>query len=305
MPETGPVTKAQLVDDFRNMGIVKGDMLNLKISLKSIGKVEGGADTVIDSLLEVVGDEGTLVTDSFVDPYPAFLKFKYRNRISSDKSTSYAGAITNAIMKKPGVFRADHPIQRFAAVGGRAKELTESFDINSEPYSFGRTMAEMGAKNLRVGGMDKVVGVGTTHIPICELKLKQKIIKKGIYYIDKKDGRKKFFVMDWANGCPVGFNNLIHKFRKDGVILKEGKVGNAESMITSMMDTLVYERELIKNDPGAFLCDDPLCHFCSFAWKASKYTLFQACTAAIKRKNFKKLAMFLLIGLIGKRYPRN
>jgi len=303
MSENSTVTKEKLVQDFKGLGIVKGDMLNLKISLKSIGKVEGGADTVIDALLEVVGEEGTLVTDSFVDPYPAFLRFKYRNKISSGESTSYAGAITNAIMKKKNVFRADHPIQRFAAIGRRAEELTKSFNINSQPYSFGRTMAEMGAKNLRVGGKDKVVGVGTTHIPICELKLRQKIIKKGIYYIDK-DGKKKFFVMDWANGCPAGFNNLIDRFRADGVILKEGKVGGAESMITSMMDTLEYERKLIKKDPGAFLCSDPTCHFCSFAWKASKYTFCQACQAAVKQKKFKKLVIFLLIGLIGEKYPK-
>ena len=304
MPDAGVVTKEKLVSDFRKLGIVEGDMLNLKISLKSIGKVEGGADTVIEALLEVVGDEGTLVTDSFVDPYPAFLRFKYKNRISSGESTSYAGAITNAIMKKKDVYRADHPIQRFAAIGKRAKELTESFTKDSEPYSFARTMAEMGAKNLRVGGKDKVVGVGTTHVAICELKLKQKIIKKGIYYKDK-DGQIKFFVMDWANGCPVGFNNLIDKFRENGKILAEGMVGNTESMITSMKDTLDFERELLKKDPGAFLCSDPTCHFCSFAWKASKYSFCQACRAAVKRKNFKKLAMFLLIGLIGKEYPED
>jgi len=295
-------TRDSLVDDFRKLGIEKGDILNLKISLKSIGLVEGGAETVIDALLEVVGDEGTLVTDSFVEPFPVFLSFMYKNKISSDDSLSYAGAITNAIMKKPDVFRASHPIQRFAAIGKYARELTENFTADSEPYGFLKQMANMGAKNIRVGGKDKVVGVGTTHIAICDLKLKQKRIGKGIFYIGS-DGKKKIFEADWANGCPVGFNNLIERFRSAGKIQSEGTVGNAECIVTSMKDTLDFEMELLKKDPGAFLCDDPTCHFCSFAWKASKYTFFQACMAAIKRKKFKKLAMFLLIGLIGKEYP--
>lgn len=303
MSENGLITKQQLVEDFKKMGIVKGDMLNLKISLKSIGKVEGGADTVIDALLEVVGEEGTLVADSFVEPFPAFLSFMYKNKVSSDDSLSYAGAITNAIMKKTGVFRASHPIQRFAAVGKRAKELTEGFTVDSEPYGFGTTMAEMGAKNLRVGGRNKVVGIGTTHMAICHHNLKQKRIGKAIYYIDKK-GNKKLYKANWANGCPVGFNGMLDRLKENGLILAEGKVGQAESILTSMKDTLAFEIELFKSEPGAFLCGDPTCHFCSFNWKASKYTFFQACIAAVKRKKFKKLLNFIAIQLFGREYPR-
>ena len=287
MESNSVITRTRLAEDLRKLGIQKGDILNLKISLKSIGNVEGGAETVIDALLDVVGDEGTLVTDSFVEPFPVFLSFLNKNKISSDDSLSYAGAITNAIMKKPGVCRASHPIQRFAAIGKQAKHLTESFTVESEPYGFLKEMALMGAKNIRIGGKDKVVGVGTTHIAICELKLKQRRIGKGIYYIDR-EGNKKLYKADWANGCPVGFNNLIDRFRADGKIFAEGKAGAAEYIITSMKDTLEYEMELLKKEPSAFLCDDPTCHFCSFTWKASKYSFCDACKAAVKRKKFKK-----------------
>jgi aminoglycoside 3-N-acetyltransferase len=303
MPEPLTVTKQQLIDDLKNMGIVKGDMLNLKISLKSIGKVEGGADTVIDALLEVVGGEGTLVTDSFVEPFPVFLSFMHKNKVSSDDSLSYAGAITNAIMKKPGVYRATHPIQRFAAVGKRAKELAEGFTVDSEPYGFGTTMAEMGAKNLRVGGKDKVVGIGTTHMAIGHHGFKQKKIGKAIYYIDK-NGKKRLYRANWANGCPVGFNGMLDRLKKNGLILAEGKVGHSEAILTSMKDTLAFEIELFKSEPGAFLCSDPTCHFCSFTWKASKYSFVQACMAAVKRKKIKKLLNLIGVKFFGGVYPK-
>jgi len=50
------ISKDKLVSDLKNLGVKKGDALNLKISLKSIGHVEGGPVTVIDALMEVVGE---------------------------------------------------------------------------------------------------------------------------------------------------------------------------------------------------------------------------------------------------------
>ncbi len=298
------ITREMIAEDLRNAGIVRGDILNLKISLKSIGKVEGGADTVIDALLDVVGEEGTLVADSFVEPFPVFLRFMYKNRISDDSSLSYAGAITNAITKRNDVFRATHPIQRFAAIGRYAKELTENFTAESEPYGFLKQMAQMEAKNIRIGGKDKVVGVGTTHVAICDLKLKQKKIAKGIYYKDSS-GKIKFFRAGWANGCPVGFNNLIDVFRENGKIFSEGKVGEAECIVTSMKDTLAFEMELLKKDPSVFLCSNPTCHFCSFTWKASKYTFFHAFRSALSKKKIKKIINLTAVYLLGQYFPKH
>ena len=56
----------ELVHDLKACGIPEGCLLHLKISLKAFGKVEGGADTVLQALLEVVGPQGTLVSYNFV-----------------------------------------------------------------------------------------------------------------------------------------------------------------------------------------------------------------------------------------------
>ena len=53
-------TLERLAEDFRRMGIKEGDALMVHSSLKSIGWVEGGADTVIDAILSVIGEEGVL-----------------------------------------------------------------------------------------------------------------------------------------------------------------------------------------------------------------------------------------------------
>ena len=57
------LTKQDLVRDLKHLGIGSGDLLNVKASIRSIGELDGGADTLIDALLEVVGSDGTIVTD--------------------------------------------------------------------------------------------------------------------------------------------------------------------------------------------------------------------------------------------------
>ena len=52
------VTQAQLLRDLAAMGLQQGDLLYVHSSLRALGFVEGGADTVIDALLEMVGPQG-------------------------------------------------------------------------------------------------------------------------------------------------------------------------------------------------------------------------------------------------------
>ena len=55
------VTKAIIKEGFVDLGIKKGDALFVHCSIKSFGFVCGGAQTIIESLMETVGEEGTLV----------------------------------------------------------------------------------------------------------------------------------------------------------------------------------------------------------------------------------------------------
>ena len=52
----------RLVADLRALGVREARPLLVHASLSHIGHVRGGAETVIDALLEVLGPDGTLVT---------------------------------------------------------------------------------------------------------------------------------------------------------------------------------------------------------------------------------------------------
>ena len=93
------MTKSDIVRDLRALGLRTGDAVLLHSSLSSIGRVEGGAGTVVDAFLEVLGDTGTLAV-------PAFGKL---------------GVIAEAVKTHPRVVRSVHPMAAVAAIGASAE----------------------------------------------------------------------------------------------------------------------------------------------------------------------------------------
>ena len=264
-----PITKDHLVTDLRNLGVRPGDLLHLKISLKSIGFVVGGARTIVDALMEAVGSEGTIIIDSFVTVFPLPLSEKDAQVISDRWMPSYAGAVANAMIKYPNAFRSLHPVQKFTAIGARAEELTQNHTPDSYAYEPLRVMCEIGGRNLKIGRDEKVVGVGTTHVAIgYHLGYHQKRSRAGINYRNE-NGDIVTFERNWSGGCGVGFNNFIPLYRDAGAILSEGKIGNADSKITDMKQTLEIEIEKLSQDPAFFLCSNPLCESCRLSWEFS------------------------------------
>ena len=109
------ITKNDLIRDLLKLGVVRGDTLNVKASIKSIGVIDGGANTLIEALLEVVGDTGTLVTDSFVTMYSPF-SLQFWTNIVDCRTASYAGALANALSKYPGAIRST-PSSKICLIG--------------------------------------------------------------------------------------------------------------------------------------------------------------------------------------------
>lgn len=260
-------SKQDLVNDLKKLGVMKGDLLNVKCSLRSIGKIDGGAETLVEALLEAVGREGTIVTDSFISVFNE--RSSAKKPVSDQKSPSYAGALANAMLKHSEVLRSSHPVQKFAVIGSKARELTKDHDERSYAYNILKVMAENGGKNLKIGSDEKVVGVGTTHVAIGMMGFRQLRPVVGRHYIDK-NGAKVFFPIDWAGLCAGGLLNFIPIYEKNGNIISKGKVGNSEAKITSMEGTLRTELDILKKDPLFFMCGSKDCVGCNLTWEMKK-----------------------------------
>ncbi len=60
-----PVTHHDIVLSLQHLGVVRGAVIEVHSSLSAFGWVEGGAATVIDTLVDVVGPEGTLIMSAY------------------------------------------------------------------------------------------------------------------------------------------------------------------------------------------------------------------------------------------------
>ena len=135
--------------DLLEIGLVSGDTVIVHSSLSSMGNVEGGAETVIAALMEVIGPEGTLM-------FPAFTyKSAYLGEpFVHDETPVCVGLIPETFRKWPGVIRSVHPSHSVSAIGRLAYELTKDHALDETPMGLNspyRRLAEHKAKILMLG----------------------------------------------------------------------------------------------------------------------------------------------------------
>ncbi len=113
------LTRDRLAADLRRLGIQPGDVLMVHSSLRSLGHVVGGAPTVVDALLQVLGPTGTLVGPSFnyeTAQEPGFV-FDPRN------TPSDMGAVADEIRRRAGNLRSRHLTHSVSAIGRQAETI--------------------------------------------------------------------------------------------------------------------------------------------------------------------------------------
>ncbi|MCE2432373.1 MAG: AAC(3) family N-acetyltransferase [Candidatus Latescibacteria bacterium] len=119
MPGLG-YTVTQLCDDLRALGVEIGDILFVHSSFKSLGMIQGGAETVITAFENALGVDGVLLMPSFN------LIGDREQRASSwhiAKTKSSVGWLTEYFRLMPGTHRADHYSHSVAARGQSAKNF--------------------------------------------------------------------------------------------------------------------------------------------------------------------------------------
>jgi len=134
------LTKAEIVAGLRQVGLKEGDVTLVHSAMRTFGYVEGGADTVVDALLEVLGPGGTLVVPAFTFVH----EVEDDPLIDPANDPSEMGIISETVRRRPKALRSTAFRHSFAAIGRRAKVITEvdpalsSFDLRS---SFGVMLA--------------------------------------------------------------------------------------------------------------------------------------------------------------------
>jgi aminoglycoside 3-N-acetyltransferase len=141
MTRAGIIDRKGLARGFRAAGLVPGDILMVHSSLGSFGRVKGGADAVIDALLDAVGPRGLVSV-----PTHTWGTVNARQPVFHEGlSHSIVGRITNVFRRRRNAVRSLHPTHSVAAIGKRAREFVRGHERDLTPCSrrspYGRLVA--------------------------------------------------------------------------------------------------------------------------------------------------------------------
>ena len=142
-------TKEQLMSHLAEMGVDPKGTLLVHSSMKAIGAVDGGADTVLDALQEYMKD-GLLVL-----PTHTWSSISHtRNVCDIRTEPSCVGLLPNMFMKREGVIRSLHPTHSVAAFGKDAKDYVAGEENSTTPCAragcWGKLL-DRGAQILMLG----------------------------------------------------------------------------------------------------------------------------------------------------------
>lgn len=245
----GPlVTKDMIKESIKQMGVTEGMALFVHSSLKQIGWIPGGAQTLITALMETVGEDGLIMmaaqsTDNsdpknwMNPPVPEEWWQTIRDELPAfDPArtvTRGIGVVPELFRTYPGVYRSAHPMWSVSAWGKGAADIVSDHTLEA---GFGP-----GSPIDKFLGRDgHVLHLGspwdsTTVWHFAEYGIEGEVIEYGCAMIE--DGERVFKTfshldIDSEMFGPIG-TSLIGK-----EYVKSGRLGNAEVHLVSARESM-------------------------------------------------------------------
>lgn len=255
------ILKDEIVKGLKELGVKKGDTLMVHTSLKSIGYVCGGAQAVIEALIEAVGDEGTIMmpTQSWKNPDPIdgvhwdvdedqwqLIRDNWPAYDKNITPTNTMGAVAEMFRSWPGSIRSDHPARSVCAYGKNAEYLTKDHDLSNifgDGSPIGK-LYELDAKVLLLGvGYDKNTSI---HLADARASYPSKHTCKEYSALIEGGNRvwKKYetLFVDGEDFCEIG------KSFGENEKAKIGKIGDADSRLMSQREIVDFAVDWIEKN---------------------------------------------------------
>lgn len=280
--KTGNYSKQQLKDQLESMGLKGDETILIHSSMKAIGAVDGGADTVLDAWMEYFKD-GLLLL-----PTHTWKTVNVDNPVYNPYTTpSCVGLLTNMFMKRDGVIRSLHPTHSMSGYGKNAAEYLAGEEYNNTPCTPGGCydrLKEVGGKVLLVGvgherntyihSVEEVLNVPNrlSDMPMeLVIELQEESNDSGkLPPYNRDDGWKKHtdnklcrkvYVRKHYNAqqphISEDFVKLNQIFLDSGVVRKV-KFGYADSLLCDAKGMFNIVRQVIAPDPECIVTKDTL-----------------------------------------------
>lgn len=261
------LNEQQIRTALRQHGIVDA-IVCVHSSYKSLGKVEGGPDAVLDAFL---AEGNTVMTptfsNSFLVPPPSdgrpgrngidygSAAYEAHDRVFHPQTNAIdretMGAIPAALIARSGRARGNHPTHSFTAVGPSAVGLTA-------PQSRERIYGAL-ERLVEMDGLVVLIGVGFDRMTLLHLAELQAGRRSFIRWVNDGEGNK---VHSPVGSCSAGFTRLEPALapltRQSRIGESVWTIGRARELAGKALETIRTEPELTRCSPDCIRCRDAI-----------------------------------------------
>jgi aminoglycoside 3-N-acetyltransferase len=231
-------SKDDIVQDLLKIGIQKGDVLMVHSSLSKIGYVYGGAISIIEALIEVVGAEGHILMPN--SPNDSFQLTYIQTITEFDvlRTPSKLGVISECFRTFPGAKRSAHPTDPVSCFGPQKEYFVDSHFGNLTPYNENSPFYKVIEKRGKILYLGVTLDNAGTHLHTLEdavVEFKYPVYCDDLFEIkvrmdDNSIQSMKTKVHNPEQSKKRKCDGLIPLFESEGV-LSQVTVGNAKSLL--------------------------------------------------------------------------
>lgn len=247
MEEKITVTKKDIVEGLKSLGIKNGDSVLVHSSLSKFGYVEGGIDAVIDALLSTVGKEGTILVPTLTGNKD--LCAKNPPVFDPVNTPCWTGKIPETFRKRKEAVRSLHPTHSVSAIGKLADYFVKGHEDSLTPCGKNSPYWKLAEK----GGYILFLGVSINcctflhsieEIAKAPYHLQKEIVKAKII-VDGKEIYRELYIH--AYGTAMEFARILPVLEKNNA-LRRGKIGNSDILLVKAKNIADFILPIIEND---------------------------------------------------------
>ncbi|HNX57881.1 MAG TPA: AAC(3) family N-acetyltransferase [Spirochaetota bacterium] len=250
--------KADLLRDIASTGLKPDDTVIIHSSMKAIGDVDGGAETVLDAFIEYLRPGlllfPTHTWKTVTRESPVF---------NMETEAPCVGVLPSLFLRREGVVRSSHPTHSVAAIGKDAAEFVageEQFDTPCAKGSVLWKLMERGGKILFLGcplskntfihGVEEWCGI--------ESRLSQDRAPFVVVFPDgRRIDRPCFTHMSPVPDISVNYAKLEEPFLRMGAA-GAGQIGNARAVLCDARKMFEVTRGFLSRNHDLFIDDAPV-----------------------------------------------
>lgn len=148
-----PLSEKELSKALYDIGIIEGDTVYLHTAMSKIGHLRNGPDTIINLLMGIVKESGTIGAPAHLPPRLVFDKIKDKAILDLRYENIITGSIAKNIKGRQASFCSSHPFASSCFLGKHAKIITSEHQSSSFVCDKKSPMGKLLGLNGKIIGM--------------------------------------------------------------------------------------------------------------------------------------------------------